>query len=87
MIGLTAVGWARGAKPVSAPFELKMPQMTLFNLNILGKMGFAALGGFEYVAIFAGESRDPAKIIARSVMISAPVIALMFILGTGAVLF
>jgi len=87
MIGLTAVGWARGAKPVSAPFELKMPQMTLFNLNILGKMGFAALGGFEYVAIFAGESRNPAKIIARSVMISAPVIALMFILGTGAVLF
>ena len=61
--------------------------MTLFNLNILGKMGFAALGGFEYVAIFAGESRDPAKIIGRSVWISAPVVALIFILGTGAVLF
>jgi glutamate:GABA antiporter len=87
MIGLTAVGWARGAKPVTAPFALKMPEMTLFNLNILGKMGFAALGGFEYVAIFAGESRNPAKIIGRSVLISAPVIALMFILGTGAVLF
>jgi amino acid transporter len=87
MIGLTAVAWARGAKPVTAPFALKMPEMTLFNLNILGKMGFAALGGFEYVAIFAGESRDPAKIIGRSVLISAPVIALMFILGTGAVLF
>jgi len=87
MIGLTAVAWARGAKPVNAPFELTMPAVTLFNLNILGKMGFAALGGFEYVAIFAGESRDPAKIIGRSVLISAPVIALMFILGTGAVLF
>ena len=87
MIGLTAVSWARGAKPVTAPFSLKMPEMTVFNLNILGKMGFAALGGFEYVAIFAGESRDPAKIIGRSVLISAPVIALMFILGTGAVLF
>jgi amino acid transporter len=61
--------------------------MTLFNLNILGKMGFAALGGFEYVAIFAGESRDPAKIIGRSILISAPMIALLFILGTGAVLF
>jgi amino acid transporter len=87
MIGLTAVAWARGTQPASAPFDVTMPAMTLFNLNILGKMGFAALGGFEYVAIFAGESRDPAKIIGRSVLISAPVIALMFILGTGAVLF
>src|ERR1035437_4050175 len=79
MIVLPAVAWARGVKPVTAPFEWKMPAMTLFNLNILGKMGFAALGGFEYVAIFAGESRDPAKIIGRSVLISAPVIALLFI--------
>ena len=87
MIVLPAVAWARGAKPLTAPFEWKTPAVTLFNLNILGKMGFAALGGFEYVAIFAGESRDPAKIIGRSVLISAPVIALLFILGTGAVLF
>jgi amino acid transporter len=87
MIALPAVAWARGVKPVTAPFQWKMPEMTLFNLNILGKMGFAALGGFEYVAIFAGESRDPAKIIARSIWIAAPVIALLFIFGTGAVLF
>ncbi len=87
MIALPAVAWARGVKPVTAPFQWKIPDVTLFNLNILGKMGFAALGGFEYVAIFAGESRDPAKIIARSIWIAAPVIALLFILGTGAVLF
>jgi hypothetical protein len=30
-------------------------------LNLLGKMGFGALGGFEYVAIHAGASRDPAR--------------------------
>jgi amino acid transporter len=87
MIVLPAIAWARGVKPVTQPFVLQMPAMTLFNLNILGKMGFAALGGFEYVAIFAGESRDPAKIIGRSILIAAPVIALLFILGTGAVLF
>jgi amino acid transporter len=87
MIALPAIAWMRGVKPVTVPFELKMPEMTLFNLNILGKMGFAALGGFEYVAIFAGESRDPAKIIGRSILISAPVIALLFILGTASVLF
>lgn len=87
MIVLPAIAWIRGAHPLTTPFELKMPALTLFNLNLLGKMGFGALGGFEYVAIFAGESRDPAKIIGRSIVISAPVIALLFILGTGSVLF
>jgi amino acid transporter len=55
-------------------------------LNLLGKMGFGALGGFEYVAIHAGECKDPVRAIGRSVMIAAPLIALMFILGTSSVL-
>jgi amino acid transporter len=87
MIALPAIAWARGVKPATTPFRWEMPAMTLLNLNILGKMGFAALGGFEYVAIFAGESRDPARIIGKSILIAAPVIAMLFIFGTGAVLF
>src|SRR4029077_18851522 len=51
----------------------------------LGKMGFGALGGFEYVAIHAGECRDP-RAISRSVAVAVPVIAVMFILGTSSVL-
>ena len=82
-----AFAWARGGHPLTQPFGLAVPALTLLNLNILGKMGFGALGGFEYVAIFAGESRDPAKIIGRSILIAAPVIAALFILGTGAVLY
>jgi len=49
-------------------------------------MGFGAMGGFEYVAILAGECRSPARTIGRSVLIAAPLIALMFILGTSSVL-
>src|SRR5262249_43524177 len=60
--------------------------LTLLNLNILGKMGFGALGGFDYVAIMAGECRDPVKTIGRSVVIAVPIIAGMFILGTASVL-
>jgi amino acid transporter len=45
-----------------------------------------ALSGFEYIAILAGECRAPARNISRSVLISAPIIALMFILGTASVL-
>jgi glutamate:GABA antiporter len=86
MILLPPLDWLRGGHPHTRPFALAMPAMTLLNLNILGKLGFGALGGFEYVAIFAGETRDPARAIARSVIIAAPIIAALFILGTGSVL-
>src|SRR4030095_12074749 len=49
------------------------------------KMGFGALGGFEYMAILAGETNAPSRAVARSVFIAAPVIALMFVLGTSTV--
>ena len=45
-----------------------------------------AFSGFEYVAILAGETRSPARSIGRSVIFAAPIIALMFILGTSSVL-
>jgi hypothetical protein len=41
------------------PLATAMPVFSLFSLNILGKLGFGALGGFEYVAILAGECRSP----------------------------
>ena len=49
-------------------------------------MTVGALSGFEYVAIMAGECRSAARTIGQSVVISAPVIAVMFILGTSIVL-
>ncbi|HJQ26332.1 MAG TPA: APC family permease [Blastocatellia bacterium] len=66
--------------------RMEMPALSLMSFNLLGKMGFGALGGFEYVAIHAGECRDPVRAISRSVMLAAPVIAVMFILGTNSVL-
>jgi amino acid transporter len=67
------------------PFRTEMPSFTLLNLNILGKLGFGALGGFEYVAILAGETKAPARSVGRSVLIAAPIIAIMFVLGTSTV--
>jgi amino acid transporter len=86
LIGLPIVSLARGEHIDYHPFPITMPAVSLLSLNILGKMGFGALGGFEYVAILAGECRDPARTIGRSVIVSAPLIALMFILGTSSVL-
>lgn len=65
---------------------IERPMLSLMSFNLLGKMGFGALGGFEYVAIHAGECRDPVRAISRSVMLAAPIIAVMFILGTNSVL-
>ena len=67
------------------PLRTSIPEFSVYNLNILSKIGFGALGGFEYVAILAGETKAPARAVGRSVLIAAPVIALMFILGTSTV--
>jgi len=68
------------------PFAIRLPTVSLLSVNIFGKMALGAFSGFEYVAILAGECRDPARTIGRSVILATPVIALMFILGTDSVL-
>jgi len=68
------------------PFSLNLPEVNSHNVNVCSKLAVGALSGFEYIAILAGECRAPARNISRSVWISAPIIALMFILGTASVL-
>ena len=82
---LPVLGLLTGQLKAYHPLRTSMPSFSLFNLNILGKLGFGALGGFEYIAILAGETRAPARSVGRSVLIAAPVIALMFVLGTSTV--
>ncbi|MDP9122887.1 MAG: APC family permease, partial [Acidobacteriota bacterium] len=77
---------ARGTLAEYHPLRMEMPVFSIMTFNLLGKMGFGAFGGFEYVAIHTGECRDPVRTISRSVALAAPLIALMFILGTSAVL-
>ena len=85
VILLPVIGLLTGHLAEYHPLRTRIPELSLYNLNILGKMGFGALGGFEYMAILAGETRSPARSVARSVWIAAPVIALMFVLGTSTV--
>lgn len=76
----------RGGLHAYHPFAIVTPAVSLFSLNVFGKMGMGALSGFEYVAILAGECRNPARSIGRSVLVATPIIGLLFILGTSAVL-
>ena len=86
MVLFAALHLARGGKPAFPPLTFSMPVISLFSLNVLGKLGFGALGGFEYVAILAGETRNPVRSITRSVWIAAPIIAIIFIFGSACVL-
>lgn len=83
---LPVLGLLTGTLKEYHPFRTSMPSFSLYNLNILGKLGFGALGGFEYIAILAGETRAPSRSVGRSVLIAAPIIALMFVLGTSTVI-
>ncbi len=80
------VALSRGSATEYHPFAVAAPAMTLYTFNIFGKMAMGGLSGFEYVAILAGECRNPARSIGRATVVAAPIIALMFILGTSSVL-
>jgi glutamate:GABA antiporter len=82
---LPLINVARGTLRTYHPLAITAPALTLLNVNIFGKLAVGALSGFEYVAVLAGEARDARRTIGKSVIIAAPIIALMFILGTSAV--
>ncbi len=86
LLVLPLIGLATGHLHEYHPLRTEVPAVSLFNLNILGKLGFGALGGFEYIAILAGETKSPARSVGRSVVIAAPIVALMFVLGTSTVI-
>lgn len=67
------------------PFAVAAPPFNLRTMAVFGQMLFGALCGLEYIAIMAGESRDPARSIGSSVVWATPAICTMFILGTASI--
>jgi glutamate:GABA antiporter len=86
LVALPVLNLRHGSLAAFHPLRLVAPPLTVFTLSVFSKMTFGALSGFEYVAIFAGESRNPVRNIGRSILITAPVIALIYIFATSAIL-
>src|SRR5215467_9193080 len=86
LILLPLVVLTRAAGLEYRPFAIQFPTFSTYNVNVASKLALGGLTGFEYIAILAGETRAPARNIGRSVVIAAPIIAAMFILGTSSVL-
>jgi glutamate:GABA antiporter len=76
--------WLHDARLHYAPFALHFPHTDPTSLSLVGQILFAA-AGLEYIAIMAGETHSPGRAIGRSVVIASPIILLMFVLGTAAV--
>ena len=72
--------------PFSFGIGMGTGMLSLISLNLFSKMAFNGLTGLEQIAVFAGETKDPARAILRSAWIAAPMIAAIFILSTGAIL-
>jgi glutamate:GABA antiporter len=68
------------------PLTFTMPAISLLTLTIFVKMAVFSFGGFEYVSILAGECRNPSRTFTKSVLIAAPIIALIYIFSTNSVL-
>jgi len=58
----------------------------LSELNLWASIAFA-FAGIELAAVYAGETRDPTRSLPRAVVIAAPLIAAVYLLGTSAVLY
>jgi glutamate:GABA antiporter len=66
--------------------SLALPALSVGTLAVFSKMVLGALTGFDFSGVFGEECRKPGNDVARSVLIAAPLIALMYILGTSSVL-
>ena len=87
LVGLGAVSLASG-QPSANPITVSniVPDVThLPGLNLWASIAFA-FAGLELSSAMGGEVRNPRRTLPRAVLISAPLIALIYILGTGALL-
>ena len=86
MIFLLVRALATALPAAHTAFSLAWPGLSIATLNVFTKMALGGLSGFDGSAVFSEECRKPENDVRRSVLIAAPLIALMYILGTSTVL-
>jgi amino acid transporter len=87
LIGLGALSLFSGrpsANPIT-PQNIVPDLRHMAGLNLWASIAFA-FAGLELSSAMGGEVRDPRRTLPRAILISAPLIALVYILGTGALL-
>jgi amino acid transporter len=83
-LGLHAALTRPSATPLNS--STLIPDLgALSELNLWASIAFA-FAGLELCAVMGGEVRDPKRTLPRSIFISAPLIAFIYVAGTAAVL-
>jgi glutamate:GABA antiporter len=87
LIALGAVAVAMHRAPVNpiTPQNVVPDFGNFGELNLWASIAFA-FAGLELSSAMGGEVRDPRRTLPRAILIAAPLIALVYILGTGALL-
>ena len=83
---LVALGvYAAFTRPAATPLTAQslVPDLSdLSELNLWASIAFA-FAGLELCAVMGGEVKDPRRTLPRSIFISAPLIAFIYIAGTA----
>ena len=80
---LLVESWFTRRPSVIGAFAIAWPSFSIQSLNGCTKMALVALSGFEVSAISSEECWNAGRDVSRSIFIATPMIALMYILGTG----
>ena len=86
LIYLLVEAWFTRRPSAAGAFAVAWPGFSIQALNGCTKMALVALSGFEVSAISSEECWNAGKDVSRSIFIATPAIALMYILGTAAIL-
>lgn len=85
LVVLAAAALLTGRSPNPLTGADLVPDLSGTNLNLWSSLCFA-LAGLELAAVMGGEVKDPARTIPRSILVAAPMIAAIYILGTLSIL-
>lgn len=75
-----------GVPPLNRPFSFTAPAFSIATLNVFTKVAMGGLTGLDNASVFAGECKGARRDLPRSVFIAAPLIALIYVLSTAAML-
>jgi glutamate:GABA antiporter len=86
LIGLGTYAFFTRAPATPMPLESLVPDLaSRTRLNLWASIAFA-FAGLELCAVLGGEVKDPRRTLPRSILISAPFIAFLYVAGTISVL-
>ncbi|HET7240708.1 MAG TPA: APC family permease [Gemmatimonadales bacterium] len=86
LVGFGAYAFFTRPAATPMPLEALVPDLSSrTRLNLWASIAFA-FAGLELCAVLGGEVKDPRRTLPRSILISAPLIAFLYIAGTTSVL-